>query len=147
MSVDTYKSFNASCEVNHSASYEVSPSASYEVSPIAPYKAVEFAYCKENHNVNNINICMRNDIIFTNCNYHDLHVLREITFINDLCVYPFIVYQSTSTPYKYSVILQDPHKYMVIPLWGCTPQIPELPYLSTVLIKPAFTILHICFSI
>ena len=55
MSVDAYKSFNASCEVNHlasyevspPASYEVSPSASYEVSPIAPYKVVEFAYCKK----------------------------------------------------------------------------------------------------
>ena len=121
--------------------------ASYEVSPIAPYEVVEFVCCKENHNVNNLNICMRNDTIFTNCNSHDLHAFREITFINTLCVSPFILYQSTSTICEYLVILQDTHQYMMIPLWGCTPQIPELPYLLTALIKFAFTISHICFSI
>ena len=130
-----------------SASHEVSPSASYEVSPIAPYEVVEFVCCKENHNVNNFDICMRNDTIFSSCNSHDLNVFREITLINDLCVSSFILYQSTSMIYQYSVILQDTHQYIVIPLWVCTSQIREIPYLSTVLIKLAFTMLHVCLSI
>ena len=43
--------------------------------------------------------------------------------------------------------LQDTHQYMVIPFWVCTSQIPELPYLLTVLIKFAITMLYICFAI
>ena len=146
-SVDAYKSFYASYEVRPSASYKVMPSASYEISPIAPYEVVEFVCCKEDHNVNNFNICMRNDTIFSSCNSHDLNMSREITLINNLCVSSFILYQSTSMIYEYSVILQDTHQYMVIPLWVCTSQIQDICYLSTVLIKLAFTMLHICLSI
>ena len=67
-SVDAYKSFYASYEVSPSVSNEISPCALYEVGPIATYEVVAFAYCKGNKNVNNINICIRDDTIFTNCN-------------------------------------------------------------------------------
>ena len=128
------------------ASHEVSPTASHEVITLSSYEVKEFRSYENKENESDERVLIYQHTTFYNHNIYPsvLFDVGKAMPIDEPCMPPFIYYHSTSTPYKYPVIIQGTFQHILMFLQRCTPNLLESPYRLTFLTQLLLGILNIC---